>query len=143
MPAPTPFHPRTSALCHSMRWKDWAGYHAVCSYETVSEPEYHAVRLAAGLLDVTPLQKVEIEGPDAADFLAYVSARDVTRLKVGQVAYGCWCDGAGKVLDDGTITRRDETVFRLTSADPSYAWLLEHARGFDVRLRESADVSAP
>ena len=139
MPQQTPFHPRTAALCSSYQWKDWAGYHAVCSYETVSEPEYHAVRLAAGLLDVTPLQKVEIEGPDAADFLAYVSARDVTRLKVGQVAYGCWCDGAGKVLDDGTITRRDETVFRLTSADPSYAWLLEHARGFDVTLRESAD----
>ena len=32
MPLPTPFHPRTAALCTSFKWKEWAGYHAVCSY---------------------------------------------------------------------------------------------------------------
>jgi len=138
MPQPTPFHARTAALCGSLKWKDWAGFHAVCSFDTLHDPEYHAVRLAAGLLDVSPLHKLEIVGRDAADFLAYVTARDVSRLKTGQVGYGCWCDERGKVLDDGTVTRWDERRFRLTSADPSYAWLLEHARGFDVGI---SDVS--
>ncbi len=136
MSRPTPFHPRTSALCTSLRWKEWAGYHAVCSYGTLHEPEYHAVRQAAGLLDVTPLQKFDVSGPDAAEFLAYVSARDVRKLKVGQVGYGCWCDERGKVLDDGTVTRREEQRFRVTSADPSWAWFQRHARGFDVVIED-------
>ena len=49
MPIPSPFHPRTSELCTSLRWKDWAGYHAVCAYSTrTTEREYFAFRHAAG-----------------------------------------------------------------------------------------------
>ena len=60
MPIPTPFHEKTKALCHSYRWKDWAGYYAVCSYDTYVEREYFALRHAAGLIDVTPLFKYEV-----------------------------------------------------------------------------------
>ena len=42
MPRPTPFHSRTSQLCTSLFWKDWAGYHAVRSYDICHEPEYAA-----------------------------------------------------------------------------------------------------
>lgn len=142
MPLPTPFHPRTSALCDSLRWKEWAGYHAVCSYDTSHEPEYHATRQAAGLLDVTPLYKFSVGGPGATDFLRYVTARDVAKLKPGQVGYGCWCDEAGKVLDDGTVTRWDENEYRVTSADPSFAWFSRHARGFDVAIEDISDKLA-
>jgi aminomethyltransferase len=143
VPLPTPFHPRTSALCTSLRWKEWAGYHAVCSYDTSHEPEYHAVRNAAGLLDVTPLYKFSVSGSDATEFLCYVSARDIAKLKVGQVGYGCWCDEDGKVLDDGTVTRWDDNAYRLTSADPSFAWLSRHARGFDVTIKDvSTELAA-
>ena len=68
MPVPTPFHERTAALCHSMRWKEWAGYYAVCSYDTSHDMEYFAFRHAAGLIDVTPLFKYDVSGPDAAAF---------------------------------------------------------------------------
>ncbi|MCB9898648.1 MAG: aminomethyl transferase family protein [Planctomycetes bacterium] len=142
MPLSTPFHERTSAACTSLHWKDWAGYHAVCRYEHSHEPEYHAVRHAAGLLDVSPLFKIDVTGRDAAAFLAWVTARDPGRLKIGQVGYGCWCDEDGKVLDDGTLTRWDEQHFRITSADPSYAWLLQNASGFDVRLVDRTDEIA-
>jgi aminomethyltransferase len=143
MPLPTPFHPRTSTLCTSLRWKEWAGYHAVCSYDTCHEPEYMAVRHAAGLLDVTPLYKFDVRGRDATEFLCYVTARNIARLKVGQVGYGCWCDEDGKVLDDGTVTRWDENDYRVTSADPSFAWLSRHARGFDVAIEDvSTDLAA-
>ena len=66
MPIPSPFHERTSPLCTSYRWKDWAGYCAVSSYDTSHEREYFAFREAAGLLDVTPLYKYEVTGKDAA-----------------------------------------------------------------------------
>lgn len=136
MPLPSPFHARTAELCTSYRWKEWAGFHAVCSFDTCHEREYVALRHAAGLLDVTPLYKYRVAGPDAARFLARVTSRDVTRLKVGQVGYGCWCDEGGKVLDDGTVARLDETSFRVTSADPSYGWLVENALGWDVTIED-------
>jgi len=143
MPVPSPFHARTSEHCSSLQWKDWAGYHAVSRYETLHEPEYHAVRQSAGLLDVSPLYKFDVTGADATDFLSYVSARNVAKLKLGQVGYGCWCDEQGKVLDDGTITRWDEQRYRVTSADPSFAWLARHSRGFDVDIQDvSTDLAA-
>ena len=136
MPRPTPFHPRTSALCTSLRWKEWAGYHAVCSFDTCHSREYFAFRHAAGLLDVTPLQKYLVRGPDAAALLSRVWTKDVGRLAVGRVTYGCWCDDGGKVLDDGTLTRIDEAAYRMTSADPSLAWLERNATGFDVAIED-------
>ena len=43
MPQLTVFHSRTSQLCTSLLWKEWAGYHAVCSYGICHEPEYMAL----------------------------------------------------------------------------------------------------
>lgn len=138
MPIPTPFHERTQPLCTSYRWKDWAGYCAVCSYDSSHEREYFAFRESAGLLDVTPLYKYEVSGPDAAALLSRMMVRDVTKLKPGRVAYTCWCDDDGKVIDDGTVSRLGESHFRVTSADPSLYWLQALARGLDVTLEDSS-----
>ncbi len=139
MAIPSPFHPRTSEACASMRWKDWAGYYAVASYNPYHEREYFAFRHAAGLIDVTPLFKYEVHGKDAAAFLAFVMARDAQKLKIGQVCYGCWCDESGKLIDDGTVWRLGESSFRLTAAEPSLAWLSTYAPGYDVQIEDSTD----
>ena len=136
MPLPTPFHPRTFAACESLFYKDWAGWWAVRSYDTHHEAEYYALRHATGVIDVSPLFKYDVTGPDAAAFLSGVMARNVTRLAVGQVAYLCWCDDAGHVIDDGTVARLDETHFRATSAEPAWHWFVRHARGYDVRIED-------
>ncbi len=136
MPEPTPFHERTAALCVSHRWKEWAGRHAVCFYDTCHDPEYMAFRHSAGLIDVTPLYKYDVSGPDAARFLARVMVRDIRKLKLNQVTYTCWCDGRGKILDDGTVARLDENFYRVTAAAPTYEWLDRHTRGFDVKVED-------
>jgi len=138
MPIPTPFHERTQALCSSYRWKDWSGYCAVCSFDTSHEREYFAFRETAGLLDVTPLYKYEVSGPDAAALLARMMVRDVSTLKVGRVAYTCWCDDGGKVIDDGTVARLGADHFRVTAADPTLHWLQVAGRGFDVDIEDSS-----
>lgn len=138
MPIPTPFHSRASAACVSLRFKDWAGHYAVCAYDTYHEREYFALRNAAGMIDVSPLYKYEVSGPDAAAFLSYATVRDITRLKLGQVAYGCWCDHDGKVIDDGTFWRLGDTDYRLTAAEPNFSWLSRLARGFDVTIEDSS-----
>ncbi|MEM7309783.1 MAG: aminomethyltransferase family protein [Planctomycetota bacterium] len=143
MPVPTPFHPRTSTLSKSLLYKEWAGYFAVCSYETCHEREYYAFRHSAGLLDVTPLYKYEVRGPDASRLLSRICVRGFIKQKVGAVAYVCWCDSDGHVLDDGTVTRLDDQHYRMTSADPALRWLRKHSRGLDVELEDvSAKVAA-
>ena len=139
MPIPTPFHERTLPLCRGMRWKDWAGYHAVCSFDTCHESEYYALRHACGMIDVSPLFKYEVKGPDASAFLSRVMTKNIKKLKVGQVTYCCWCDDHGKIVDDGTVTRMNEQEYRVTAAEPSYAWLSMYTRGYQV---EVTDISA-
>src|SRR5262245_46459976 len=105
MPVGSPFHPRTSSLCTSMMWRDWAGYLAVSTYEVRHDREYSAIRNAAALIDISPLFKYRLSGKDAARLADRVLTRDVHKLAVGQVAYVHWCDGDGKVIDDGTLAR--------------------------------------
>jgi glycine cleavage system T protein (aminomethyltransferase) len=139
MPLPTPFFPRTSQLCTSLFWKDWAGYYAVRSYDTYMEREYYAFRHSAGMVDVTPLYKYDVTGPDAVVFLSRIMVRDAGKLKIGQVVYLCWCDDAGKVIDDGTLSRFAEDRFRVTSAEPSFAWLSRFTRGHRVTIEDVTD----
>jgi aminomethyltransferase len=136
----TPFHPRTAALCASHAWRRWAGYIVASSYELSHEREYHCIRAAAALFDVSPLYKYLIRGRDAARLLDRVVTRNVLRAEVGQVLYTPWCDAAGKVLDDGTVARLADTVFRMTSAEPSLRWLEANALGLEVSIE---DVSEP
>jgi glycine cleavage system T protein (aminomethyltransferase) len=142
MPIQSPFFPRTSALCHSMNWKEWAGYHAVGSYETLHDSEYFAFRNSAGLLDITPLFKYRVQGRDAAAFLSRIMVKNIRKLSVGRIAYCCWCTEEGKVIDDGTVMRRAEQEFFVTSADPSFSWFSRFLRGYNVVLEEITDQIA-
>ena len=138
----TPFHERTSALCASQAWRRWAGYLVASSYELSHEREYHAIRSAAALFDVSPLYKYLVRGKDAARLLDHVVTRNMQNLQVGQVAYTPWCDAAGKVLDDGTIARLDETGFRVTAAEPNLRWLEDNARGLDASIEDVSESMA-
>ncbi|MDP3772901.1 MAG: aminomethyltransferase family protein [Gemmatimonadales bacterium] len=138
----TPFHPRTSALCVSQAWRRWAGYTVASSYELLHDREYHAIRSSAALLDVSPLFKYLVRGQDAARLLDRIVTRHVAKSKVGQVLYTPWCDAAGKVIDDGTISRLDEQTFRMTSADPNLRWLHENSVGMSVTIEDVSETTA-
>src|SRR5262245_14873634 len=143
MPLPSPFHSRTSALCHSYDWRNWAGYYAVSVYEYSHEHEYYAIRNAAALIDVSPLFKYEITGPDAARLVDRIMTRDITKCAVGQVMYTCWCDDHGKVIDDGTVSRLAENHFRITAADPNLRWFQDCGFGLNATVRDvSAELGA-
>ena len=135
----TPFHPRTEPLCQARNWRRWSGYVAASSYELHHDREYWAIRNSAALLDVSPLHKYLISGRDAERLMDRVVTRDVARCALHQVLYTPWCDEAGKVMDDGTLTRLTDTSFRLTSALPNLAWLHDNARGMDVHIEDVSD----
>jgi aminomethyltransferase len=135
----TPFHPRTEPLCQAKNWRRWSGYVAASSYELHHDREYWAIRNSAALLDVTPLHKYSISGRDSERLMDRVVTRDVSKCALHQVLYTPWCDEAGKVMDDGTLTRLTDTSFRLTSALPNLAWLHDNARGMDVHIADVSD----
>ena len=139
----TPFHERTSALCVSHAWRRWAGYVVASSYELSHEREYHAIRVAAALFDVSPLYKYLVRGRDAARLLDRVVTRNVLRSQVGQVLYTPWCSAEGKVIDDGTVARLQEDAFRMTAAEPNLRWLEANALGLQVSIEDvSASIAA-
>src|SRR5436190_1433411 len=142
MTAVSPFHPRLAPLNRKQAWSEWATYLSPAGYADMHDIEYTAVREAVGVFDVSPLYKYVVSGPDAVRLVDRVITRDATRLEAGQVAYTPWCDEAGKVIDDGTVARLDETRYRWTAADPQYRWLGMNAAGLDVEIEDVTDVVA-
>jgi len=142
VPIGTPFHERTFALCESLNYRDWSGYYTVSSYETHHEHEYNAIRNAAALIDISPLFKYIVTGPDAPRLVDRVITRDVRRMEVGQVFYTPWCDEHGMVIDDGTVARLDEQRFRWTSAEPNLRWLTQNAAGLRVSIEDASETTA-
>jgi aminomethyltransferase len=138
----TPFHQRTAPLNRKMQWREWSGYFASSVYADAHDIEYTAIREAAALIDVSPLYKYRVSGPDAERLVDRVIVRDASRLRVGQVYYTCWCDEHGKVIDDGTIHRLGDGEFRWTAADPQYRWLALNADGLDVEIDDVTDTTA-
>jgi aminomethyltransferase len=122
-----------------MQWREWSGYFAASLYADAVDIEYNAIREAAALIDVTPLFKYMVTGPDSTRLVDRIITRDATKLQVDQVYYTCWCDEDGKVVDDGTITRVDETTYRWTAADPSLRWIRMNAAGLDVQVEEISE----
>ena len=138
----TPFHPRTSPLNRKMQWREWSGYYASSVYADAHDIEYNAIREAAALIDVSPLYKYQVSGPDALRLVDRVVTRDATKLAVGGVMYTPWCDEHGKVVDDGTVHRLDEQRFRWTAADPQLRWLRQNSAGLDVAIEEETEATA-
>ncbi|MEY4092901.1 MAG: hypothetical protein RLZZ53_100 [Acidobacteriota bacterium] len=142
MPVGSAFHARTLELCESLNYRDWAGYYAVSAYETHYEHEYNAIRNACALIDISPLYKYRLTGPDAVRLVNRVITRDASRMAIGQVYYTPWCDDDGKVIDDGTVTRVADQAYRWTAADPNLRWLTENASGLDVHVEDISEMVA-
>ncbi len=139
MPIGTPFHSRTSALCASHNWRVWSGYLVASSYEVVHDREYYAIRNAAALIDVSPLYKYDIDGPDAMRFVNRVITRDAAKCAVRQAIYTCLCDEEGKVIQDGTVFRLGENRFRFHLAEPSLRWFRMNAAGMAVNIQDVSE----
>src|SRR6187402_769193 len=142
VPVGSAFHARTLELCESLNYRDWAGYYAVSAYETHHEHEYNAIRNACALIDISPLYKYLLTGPDAMRLVNRVITRDAAKMTVGQVYYTPWCDEDGKVIDDGTVTRLSDHAFRWTAADPNLRWFTENASGLNVRIEDISESVA-
>ena len=131
----TPFHTRCAAACEVNLWEDWKGYTTPQVFTEV-DMEYFAVRNSTGVFDLSPMTKYRITGPDSEAFINKLITRDIRKLAVDRVSYVLWCDGEGKVMDDGTIFRLSEDDYRLCCYTRALDWLMWTAEGFEVTVKE-------
>jgi sarcosine oxidase, subunit alpha len=86
--------------------------------------ECRTVRTAAGMFDASTLGKIEVAGPDAAEFLERMYVNAVKTLKVGRCRYAALLNEAGFVIDDGIIARVSDAEFHVTTTTGGAASVL-------------------
>ena len=137
----TGFHPRISKL--TSRFVDYRGYWLPTSFDNLGAiDEYWACRERAVLMDLSPLRKFEVLGPDAEALMQLTVTRDVRRLSDGKVVYTALCNDTGGMIDDATIFRLGQDNFRFVGGDEyDGVWLKEQAesRGLRVWVKDSTD----
>jgi len=138
----TPFHPRVAAATTTEEWANWNGYMVPREVDNLSA-EYFAVRSGCSVMDLTPMEKYRISGPDARAYVDRLVTRDLSKLEPGRVTYVVWCDDEGKVIDDGTLFQFAKNDYRLCAQHHQLDWLELSASGFDVQIDlETHEVAA-
>ena len=98
------------------------------------------VREASASTDVSTLGKIDIQGPDAAEFLDFVYTNTFSTLKVGRVRYGLMLREDGHVMDDGTTARLGETHFLMTTTTAAAGPVMRHLEFVHQCLRPELNV---
>jgi aminomethyltransferase len=137
----TGFH--ESFAKHTRNFVEYNGYWLANNFPTTGPiEEYHACRQKAAIIDLSPLRKFEIMGPDAEALCQYAFTRNIKTLATGAVVYTAMCYEHGGMIDDGTVFRLGRDNFRwIGGSDYSGVWLRELAEnlGLKVLVRSSTD----
>ena len=137
----TAFHPRTAALTQS--FVEYRGYWLPHCYNNEGAiAEYWACREKLAVMDLSPLRKWEVLGPDAETLMQRLVTRDVRKLSVGQVVYTALCNETGGMIDDATVFRLGPDNFRFVGGDEyDGVWMRQVAEqlGLKVWIKPTTD----
>lgn len=140
----TGFHPETSKLTRD--FVEYSGYWVPNSFTNQGAlEEYWACREDVVMIDLSPLRKYEVLGPDAELLLQTCVTRNMKKLAIGQVTYTAMCNKSGGMIDDGTVFRLGDNNFRwIGGCDGSGLWLREQAEklGLKVWVKSATDQLA-
>ncbi len=132
--------------CFARHTRDFVAYNGYWLANTMTGlgtlAEYWACREKAAVMDLSPLRKYEVTGPDAEELMQVCVTRNIKKLAVGQVVYTAMCYHHGGMIDDGTVYRLGDNNFRwIGGNDTSGLWLREQAkeRGLNAWVRDSTD----
>ena len=124
---------------------DFGGWDMPLNYGSQIE-EHHQVRRAAGMFDVSHMTVIDLSGPQARDFLRRLLANSIDKLKnPGKALYSCMLNEQGGVIDDLIVYLLGEGSYRIVSnaatRDKDLAWIEQHAKDFDVEVRERPELA--
>lgn len=108
--------------------------------------EHHQVRKDAGVFDISHMTVIDLRGKQVREFLRWLLANDVSRLKnPGQALYSCMLNEQGKILDDLIVYYQQEEHFcMITNAatrQKDLTWITEHAKTFAVNIVERQEIA--
>jgi aminomethyltransferase len=110
-------------------------------YSTIVD-EHQAVRQSCGVFDVSHMGEVLVSGPDAERYVNHLFTNDVRGIPSGKILYGMMCYEDGGVVDDLLVYKMaDDRFFLVINAaniDKDWAWIQQHAGGYDVTLQHKS-----
>jgi sarcosine oxidase, subunit alpha len=125
----------TPVRLSSMHWRheeagatiQWAGpWKRPYAYGEKPEDEVRTVHESLGVIDVSTLGKLFVEGPEAVALLERLYPNRFGDMKPGRIRYGVLTSDGGRIMDDGTIARLADDLFYVTTtstgADAVTAW---------------------
>ena len=137
----TGFHSRFAE--RTRNFTEYNGYWLANSFTNRGAlDEYWACRERAAIMDLSPLRKFEVLGPDAERLMQWTLTRNIRRLATGQVVYSAMCYETGGMIDDGTAFRLGDDNFRwIGGCDYGGEWMREQAAklGLNAWVRSSTD----
>ena len=127
------------------RLVDFGGWDMPVNYGSQID-EHHAVRRDAGMFDVSHMCVLDLSGARIREFLRYLLANDVDKLKVsGKALYSCMLNERGGVIDDLIVYFMTESWFRMVvnagTRDKDIAWIRQQAAAFNVDVKVRDDLA--
>ncbi|WJI14737.1 glycine cleavage system aminomethyltransferase GcvT [Pseudoxanthomonas winnipegensis] len=123
----------------------FGGWDMPISYGSQIE-EHHAVRRDAGMFDVSHMTVVDLRGPRVREFLRYLVANSVDKLKKpGKALYTAMLDANGGVIDDLIVYFLEDAFFRLVvnaaTREKDLAWINKQAAAYGVEVIERPELA--
>jgi aminomethyltransferase len=135
----TPLH--RAHLAAGARMVAFAGWHMPVQYTGVMD-EHVAVRTRAGLFDVSHMGEILVRGSDALRYLQSVTCNDVSKLVPGRIHYSGLMTPNGAFVDDLLVHKMGDAdyfvVVNAANTAKDFAWMRDHARGFDVEVTDAS-----
>lgn len=120
----------------------FAGYEMPVQYRSGILAEHQAVRLRAGLFDVSHMGEIYIRGPQALELIQSITTNDASKLVVGQAQYSVMCREDGGCIDDCIVYRFEDVymiVVNASNRDKDRDWMYHNAEKFDVEVTDKSD----
>lgn len=132
-------------VSHGAKMVDFGGWDMPIHYGSQIE-EHHQVRRDAGMFDVSHMTVLDLRGPRVREFLRYLLANNVDRLKEsGKALYSCILNATGGVIDDLIVYFMDENWFRMVvnaaTRDKDIAWITQQSKAFNVDVKERSELA--
>ena len=123
---------------------DFGGWEMPINYGSQIE-EHHAVRQNVGMFDVSHMTVIDVEGPEATDFLLHLLANDITKLNTNQAMYSTMLNHQGGVIDDLITYKISDSKYRVVvnaaTREKDLAWFEQEIAEFDAFMKEQSDTA--
>lgn len=122
----------------------FAGFYMPVQFSGIND-EHETVRTKLGLFDVSHMGEIWVKGPNALEFVQFVTSNDASKLHDGKVQYSCFPNGKGGIVDDLLVYRINEETYLLvvnaSNIEKDWAWLLSQNKIGAILYNASDEIS--